>query len=51
MKTVFTNQELFHVFASGAQGNATIGCHYLTWEAIKDCAARYVPELVAIEWE
>lgn len=33
-----------------AQGNATIGCHYLKWEAIQDCAARYVPELMAIEW-
>jgi len=30
-----------------SQGNATIGCHYLTWEAIEDCAARYMPELVA----
>jgi hypothetical protein len=30
-----------------SQGNATIGCHYLTWQAIEDCAARYMPELVA----
>lgn len=26
-------------------GNVTIGCHYITWEAIADCAARYMPEL------
>ena len=29
------------------EGNARIGCHYLTWQAIEDCAARYMPELVA----
>lgn len=32
-----------------AQGNATIGCHYLKWEAIQDCAARYVPELIEMQ--
>ena len=30
-----------------AQGNATIGCHYITWQAIEDCARRYMPELLA----
>lgn len=24
-----------------AQGNMTIGCHHITWEAIADCVARY----------
>lgn len=28
-------------------GNVTIGCHYLTWEAISDCVARFKPEVLA----
>lgn len=30
-------------------GNVTIGCHYITWDAIADCAARYMPELLQKE--
>lgn len=30
-------------------GNVTIGCHYITWGAIADCAARYMPELLQKE--
>lgn len=32
-----------------AEGNATIGCHYITWHAMQDCAARYLPELTAMQ--
>lgn len=32
-----------------AQGNARIGCHYLTWSAIEDCARRYMPELLKVD--
>jgi hypothetical protein len=31
-------------------GNVTIGCHYITWDAISDCAARYMPELLQKEF-
>jgi len=29
-----------------AQGDARVGCHLLKWEAMVDCARRYVPELI-----
>jgi len=31
-------------------GNVTIGCHYITWSAIADCAARYMPDLLQKEF-
>ena len=30
-----------------AQGDARVGCHLLKWDAMVDCARRYVPELLA----